>query len=241
MGMTIELPVFDLSRLFHEVYANDVWTLDNLTAAYRRPTSVAQPLPRLYEVFVKDPSLIFVTTTPLAVVNTTRIDAAQCYWSIIYSTYCYLLCSLNYFLLLYTLLASRKCTVCLDCKYTHVRYNTTCLQLYFVFLWEVDPVFQYYLWNITLTKPDRIGSRSHVEGKPIVFASNSLRNLLFGLPRFLFPGNSILSILLPIYPSSFLRRYPYHLSLASCFLSKPSHLCCPSDVLIPDLDHSCHS
>ena len=40
-------------------------------------------------------------------------------------------------------------------------------------------------------------------------------NLLFGLPRFLFPGNSILSILLPIYPSSFLRRCPYHLSLAS--------------------------
>ena len=40
-------------------------------------------------------------------------------------------------------------------------------------------------------------------------------NLLFGLPRFLFPGNSILSILLPIYPSSFLRRFPYHLSLAS--------------------------
>ena len=30
-------------------------------------------------------------------------------------------------------------------------------------------------------------------------------NLLFGLPRFLFPGSSILSIRLPIYPSSFLR------------------------------------
>ena len=29
-------------------------------------------------------------------------------------------------------------------------------------------------------------------------------NLLLGLPRFLFPGNSILSILLPIYPSYFL-------------------------------------
>ena len=42
-------------------------------------------------------------------------------------------------------------------------------------------------------------------------------NLLFGLPRFLFPGNSILIILLPIllYPSSFLRRCPYHISLAS--------------------------
>ena len=60
----------------------------------------------------------------------------------------------------------------------------------------------------------------------------------FGLPCFFFPGNSILSILLPIYSSSFLRRCPYRLS---CFLSKPSNLCSPSDVLIPDLVHSCHS
>ena len=37
-------------------------------------------------------------------------------------------------------------------------------------------------------------------------------NLLFGLLRFLFPGNSILSTLLPIYPSSFLSTCPYHLS-----------------------------
>ena len=44
-------------------------------------------------------------------------------------------------------------------------------------------------------------------------------NLLFGLSRFLFPGNSILSIRLPIYPSSFLRRCPYHLTLASRVLS----------------------
>ena len=29
-------------------------------------------------------------------------------------------------------------------------------------------------------------------------------------------------------------------SCLSCFLSKLSHLCCPSDVLIPDLVHSCH-
>ena len=40
-------------------------------------------------------------------------------------------------------------------------------------------------------------------------------NLLFGLPGFLFPGNSILGILFSIYPSPFLRRWPYHLSLAS--------------------------
>ena len=50
-------------------------------------------------------------------------------------------------------------------------------------------------------------------------------NLLFGLPRFLFPGNSILSILLPTYPSSFLRRCPYHLSLASRVFSPNFRTC----------------
>ena len=38
-------------------------------------------------------------------------------------------------------------------------------------------------------------------------------NLLFGLPRFLFPDYSILSILLPIYQSYFLSTCPFHLSL----------------------------
>ena len=42
-------------------------------------------------------------------------------------------------------------------------------------------------------------------------------NLLFGLPRFVFHGNSILSILLPIYPSSFLRACPYHLRQSRLF------------------------
>ena len=40
-------------------------------------------------------------------------------------------------------------------------------------------------------------------------------NLFLGPPRFLLPGNSILSILLPIYPSSFLRTCPNHLSRVS--------------------------
>ena len=39
--------------------------------------------------------------------------------------------------------------------------------------------------------------------------------LLFGLPRFPFPGSSILSILPPIYLSLFLRRCLYNLILAS--------------------------
>ena len=67
-------------------------------------------------------------------------------------------------------------------------------------------------------------------------------SLLSGLPRFIFPGCSILSILLPIYPSSFPRtsymsKPPQ--SCLSCFLSKPSHLRCPLDLLIPDLVHYC--
>ena len=45
-------------------------------------------------------------------------------------------------------------------------------------------------------------------------------------------------------------QYTHHLSSVHVhttsvsplvFLSKPSHLCCPSDVLIPDFVHSCHS
>ena len=50
-------------------------------------------------------------------------------------------------------------------------------------------------------------------------------HLLFGLPRFRFPGNSILSIRLPIYPSSFLSTCPYHLSLASRVFSPNRPTC----------------
>ena len=50
-------------------------------------------------------------------------------------------------------------------------------------------------------------------------------NLIFGLPRFLFPGNSIISILLSIHPSSFLRTCPYHLSLASRVFSPNRPTC----------------
>ena len=47
----------------------------------------------------------------------------------------------------------------------------------------------------------------------------------FGLPRFLFPDNSILGIHLPIHSSSFIRTCPHHLSLASCVFS-PSRPTC---------------
>ena len=52
--------------------------------------------------------------------------------------------------------------------------------------------------------------------------------LIFYLPRFLcflFPDNSTLSILLPIYPAYFLRTCPYHLSLASRVFSPNSPTC----------------
>ena len=57
--------------------------------------------------------------------------------------------------------------------------------------------------------------------------SHRIINLLLGLPRFLFPDSSILSILPPIYPSSFLRTCPNHLSLASRVFSKPSTCAVP--------------
>ena len=51
-------------------------------------------------------------------------------------------------------------------------------------------------------------------------------NLIFCLPRFIFPGSSILSILLPI-SSSFLRTYPYHLSLTlACRVFSPNRPAC---------------
>ena len=55
-------------------------------------------------------------------------------------------------------------------------------------------------------------------------------NLLFGHTRFLFPGNSIISIIHPIGPIPII--FPPYMSIPpqsclSCFLSKPSHLCSP--------------
>ena len=68
-------------------------------------------------------------------------------------------------------------------------------------------------------------------------------DLLSGIPSFLFPGSSILSILLSLCPSSFLRTCMSNRpqSCLSCFLSKPPHMRFPSDALIPDIAHSCHS
>ena len=52
-----------------------------------------------------------------------------------------------------------------------------------------------------------------------------LKNLLFGLPLLLFPGNSISIIFLPTYSWSLLMTCPYHLSLPSLiFISNRSTL-----------------
>ena len=57
-------------------------------------------------------------------------------------------------------------------------------------------------------------SISFAPNSPISSFTTS-RNLLFGLPLFLFPGNSISIIFLPTYSWSLLMTCPYHLSLLS--------------------------
>ena len=57
-------------------------------------------------------------------------------------------------------------------------------------------------------------SVSFAPTSPISFFTTS-KNLLFGLPLLLFPGNSISIIFLPTYSLSFLMTCPYHLSLPS--------------------------
>ena len=61
---------------------------------------------------------------------------------------------------------------------------------------------------------------SSVTSTSAMSSFTTYRNLLLGFPHFLFPGSYILSILNPIYPSSFLRTCPYHLSLASRVFSQ---------------------
>ena len=66
---------------------------------------------------------------------------------------------------------------------------------------------------------------SSVTSTSAMSSFNTSINLLFGLPRFLFPGNSIHRIRLPIYPSSFLSTWPYHLSIA-CRVFSPNRPTC---------------
>ena len=63
---------------------------------------------------------------------------------------------------------------------------------------------------------------SSVTSATAISSLTAFINLRFGFLRFLFPGSSILSILLPIYPLSFLRTCPNHLSLACHVSPKPN-------------------
>ena len=55
-------------------------------------------------------------------------------------------------------------------------------------------------------------------------------NLLLSIPRFLFPGSSIVSILLPTYPAYFLSACPNHPSLAYRSFS-PNGLTCTVNLM----------
>ena len=66
---------------------------------------------------------------------------------------------------------------------------------------------------------------SSVTSTPAMFSFTTSIYLLLGLPRFLSPDSFILSILLPIYTSFFLRTCPYHLSLASRVFSPNRPTC----------------
>ncbi|KAF7711836.1 hypothetical protein HF521_000847, partial [Silurus meridionalis] len=69
-----------------------------------------------------------------------------------------------------------------------------------------------------------LSSISALKPTTCMFSLTTSINLLFGLPIFPLPGGSILSILLRIYPMSFLCTCPNHLNLASLTLS----LKCPT-------------
>ena len=67
-------------------------------------------------------------------------------------------------------------------------------------------------------------------------------NLLFGLHRFFFSWHLSSSASFSRYTNRLSSVHVHTTSvLPLVFLSKPSHLRCPSNVLIPDLVNSCHS
>ena len=75
-----------------------------------------------------------------------------------------------------------------------------------------------------------------------IFSFTTFRNLLFGLPLFLFPSNSISITLLPTYSLSLLMTCPYHLSLPSLvFIPNRCTLTVPLMYSFPILFFLCHS
>ncbi|KAF7705066.1 hypothetical protein HF521_020352, partial [Silurus meridionalis] len=76
----------------------------------------------------------------------------------------------------------------------------------------------------------RTPSSTSASFKPITCMSslNTSINLLLGLPLYLLPSGSILSILLQIYPMSLLCTFPNHFNRASLALSPKRPTCAVS-------------
>ena len=124
---------------------------------------------------------------------------------------------------------------CLARKYKHYKRQTLSSSSCFVFSHQGSPqrIFHYYLsiFCILLRHFNLSHVLFHHIHKPPFWPSP------FPLSWQLHPQH--LSPHIPIIFPPYMTIPPQ--SCLSCFLSKPSHLCCPSDVLIPDLVHSCHS
>ena len=96
-------------------------------------------------------------------------------------------------------------------------------------LWDRDLLLLLLAFPISQGWPQRIIilhiflSSMSISFTPTSFISSftTSKNLLFGLPLLLFPGNSISIIFLPTYSWSLLMTCPYHLSL-------PSHIFIPN-------------
>ena len=69
--------------------------------------------------------------------------------------------------------------------------------------------------SLKFLKPSCFQRPSPSHQLPPYLLSPTSKNILFGLPLFLFPGNSISIIFLPTYSWSLLMTCPYHLSLPS--------------------------
>ena len=96
---------------------------------------------------------------------------------------------------------------------------------------------------LSFSKPSCLQRPSPLHQLPLS-SLTTYKNLLFGLPLFLFPGNSISIIFLPTYSWSLLMTCPYHLSLPSLiFIPNRSTLTVTlmSALLVSNLVFSRHS
>ena len=108
---------------------------------------------------------------------------------------------------------AQRTLVSRHCKHfpcDNVLLSTCDIKLLFFRLLRQGPQQLFFHLHLFLTS-----ASSSVTSATAISSLTASRSLLVGLPRFLFPGSSHLSILLPIYPSYFLHTCINHLSLAS--------------------------